>query len=840
MTPDKLTKAALACIKAGLSIVPIDHRTKRPFCQLLPKDNKGKPHWEPYQRQIVDEDTLGNWPASGIQSFAVVGGKVSGGLLVLDFDVERFYFAWREAAGELADGLPVQRTGGGKRYQIFLRCKDPGGNDKLAWVADEQEQTGRTVAIETRGEGGYAIVPPSLHPSGNRYEMVAGSLSEIPEVPQARADALLAAARKLDECPHTRQERERREQQARETHKKRSNRNDGHGSVIDAFNAAHPIEDMLEAHGYSRGARGRYVRPGGKSESVSIKDGQSCHWSSNDPLNDGRVSSGCGVHDAFGVYCYYEHGGDQKEAVKAAAALLGLRGANGHKPSCLRSVAVASVPPVGPFMSLPLDALPEPVRSFVAGAARAIGCDPSYVALPVLAGLASAIGNSRRIQLKKGWSEPAVVWAAIVGDSGTLKSPALEVALRPVRKRQHATMRQFAEAMAKYELELMHHAKELAAWKKSKDDSDPPTAPEEPYAERCWCDDTTVEALAVLLLQNPRGLLLVRDELAGWLGSFDRYTGGRGADAPKYLEMFGGRPIVVDRKTGASRIIYVPRAAVSVVGGIQPAILRRALGEAHRENGLAARLLLACPPRQAKRWTEDEISPGMESRMERIFDKLYSLQLVMVGEGEPRPLDLPLTPGAKEAWINFYNAHAEEQAELTGDLAATWSKLEGYAARLALVTHLVRGAAGDQTLENPNIVDERSIEAGVELSAWFGYEARRVYAILNETDEQRDYRRLVEMIRCKHGAVTGRDLQRSSRTFPTTEAATDALEKLVEAGLGRWDEPKPGPAGGRPSRRFVLADGVDVDKTSENTGRSGVLSTSAVSTTAGDDWGVIE
>ena len=61
-------------------------------------------------------------------------------------------------------------------------------------------------------------------------------------------------------------------------------------------------------------------------------------------------------------------------------------------------------------------------------------------------------------------------------------------------------------------------------------------------------------------------MLVVRDELAGWIGSFDRYAQGSGSDVAKWLEMFGGRPMVVDRKTKAS--LYVPMAAVSLTGMI--------------------------------------------------------------------------------------------------------------------------------------------------------------------------------------------------------------------------------------------------------------------------------
>ncbi|HWB10091.1 MAG TPA: DUF3987 domain-containing protein [Pirellulales bacterium] len=107
--------------------------------------------------------------------------------------------------------------------------------------------------------------------------------------------------------------------------------------------------------------------------------------------------------------------------------------------------------------------------------------------------------------------------------------------------------------------------------------------------------------MAPLLSANPRGLLLARDELAGWIGSFDRYAGGKGsADAANWLSMHNGESIVVDRKTGNPRTIFVPQAGVCVCGGIQPVILHRAWGVEHRESGLAARLLLTCPPAQGE------------------------------------------------------------------------------------------------------------------------------------------------------------------------------------------------------------------------------------------------
>jgi hypothetical protein len=343
----------------------------------------------------------------------------------------------------------------------------------------------------------------------------------------------------------------------------------------------------------------------------------------------------------------------------------------------------------------------------------------------------------------------------------------------------------------------------MSAWKK-KGSGLPPAEPEEPHAERFIVSDTTVEALAPILLDNPRGLLLARDELAGWIGSFDRYTGkGKaGADSANWLSMFNAESIFVDRKTGIPRTIHVPQAAVCVSGGIQPAILQRALGVEHRESGLAARLLLTCPPRKAKRWTEADIDPSAEAELVRLFDRLYELQPTTDDDGEPRPVLVCLSGEAKAAWIAYYNAHAAEQTDLTGDMAAAWSKLEEYAARLALVVHYVRWAAGD--VANETRLDAASMNAGIVLAKWFKHEARRVYAMLDESDAERDHRRLVEWIGRKGGAVTAREVRQGCRWLKEPGAAEAALEELVKAGRGSWEHSPPGQRG-QPTRRFKLS-----------------------------------
>jgi len=249
-----------------------------------------------------------------------------------------------------------------------------------------------------------------------------------------------------------------------------------------------------------------------------------------------------------------------------------------------------------------VESLPDPVAGFVRAGSVALGCDPSYIALPLLAALASAVGNTRSVRLKDSWSEPCVLWTAIVGDSGTMKSPAFELALRFLTRRQSEAFRQYGEIREAHEEEMLRHDAALRTWrhKRANNGEPPPTKPLAPVPERLIVSDTTVEALAMILESQPRGVLLARDELSGWLGSFDQYRSGRGGDAASWLSMHRAGPITADRKTG-QRIIHVPRAAVSVAGTIQSEILQQALGREHFQDGLAARLLVAMPPRRAKK-----------------------------------------------------------------------------------------------------------------------------------------------------------------------------------------------------------------------------------------------
>src|SRR5262249_50644549 len=159
--------------------------------------------------------------------------------------------------------------------------------------------------------------------------------------------------------------------------------------------------------------------------------------------------------------------------------------------------------------------------------------------------------------------------------------------------------------------------------------------------------------------------------------------------------------------------LFIQHAAVSITGGIQLAALARALTPEYMEVGLGARLLLAMPPKRGKRWTEEEVQPEVLDAYTQTLKALRGLQLDRDKDGEQVPLPRRRTPEAKAVWVAFYGEWAKVQAGVEGELAAAFSKLEGYAARLALVHHVVTHAHGQTDCEP---VEPVSVEAGVSLA----------------------------------------------------------------------------------------------------------------------------
>ncbi len=440
-------------------------------------------------------------------------------------------------------------------------------------------------------------------------------------------------------------------------------------------------------------------------------------------------------------------------------------------------------PEYAPF---PVHLLPDPLGRFVSEGARAFIVDESFFAQPVLAVCAGLIGNSRRVVIKPQWLEPPTLWMAAIGASGTGKTPPLKEVLRPARTIQRRMFKDYEKALADFQRVKAEHEKNVQIWRQNRQaQGGPPEEPKAPVCPRLIVQDTTLEALGPILKANPRGVLIVRDELSGWLRSFDRYQQRGKGDAATWLELFSGESVTIDRKGGTPPVVHIPSATVSILGGVQPGVLNRAIASEHRENGLLARLLLCYPPRRPKRWTDAAISRATEIDWTDLVDCLARFEMDIDANGDPTPRLVQLSPEARRAFIDFYNTHNNEMAGLDEDLCRAFSKLEAYACRFALVFHEVLVATG-QT-DTPGMIDLPTMAAAIELTRWWANETRRVYTLLESDGEDGERAALVRIVQRLGGRVTVRQVQQTNRKrFPTAEDAERALLDLAADGLGTW------------------------------------------------------
>lgn len=263
--------------------------------------------------------------------------------------------------------------------------------------------------------------------------------------------------------------------------------------------------------------------------------------------------------------------------------------------------------PKYPVLPFPLEVFPESIQKILNEFSKAVYCPVDFFGVPLLVEAGVAIGTSRALAIKPGWVEGPRINGAVVSDPGSRKSPALNLAMSPIYKIQKQMQSQYAEEKQKYEKELERYEKELKEWNTSDGNGQKPEKPTPPIMKQIFTTDSTLEALADLLKQNPRGLLFQRDELTGWAQSMDQYRGGRGADRQSWLSFWNGSPVIVNRKNRKEPII-LDNPFVGVVGCLPPDVLGDLADERGREDGFIHRLLFSYPDPIPPEWVEDEIT----------------------------------------------------------------------------------------------------------------------------------------------------------------------------------------------------------------------------------------
>jgi hypothetical protein len=357
-----------------------------------------------------------------------------------------------------------------------------------------------------------------------------------------------------------------------------------------------------------------------------------------------------------------------------------------------------------PAAALDDDALPAGWGDWITAEATARGCPRDYVAAGLIAGASAWIGNARHVAATATWSEPPHLWLALIGWPSTGKTPGLRPIVETARSIERDAEPAWQAACAEHALraEGSRAIEELwkAAVRRATKDGEPlpdrppgADAPAAPPRPRVLAMDATTEELQHMLSEQARGLLYTRDELTGWLGNHDRY-GGNGGDRAFFLEAWNGGPYVADRVKYRGQPVRIPRAALAMLGGMQPDRLREALAGA--DDGLAARFAYVWPDPVPILPLASEPDAAVRDRRDRLTAaarRLHALQMDGDSSVESAPRLLRLN---RDGFALFDELRREvmRRARSSRGLAAGWhGKTPGRALRLALVYELLAWAA---------------------------------------------------------------------------------------------------------------------------------------------------
>jgi Protein of unknown function (DUF3987) len=337
---------------------------------------------------------------------------------------------------------------------------------------------------------------------------------------------------------------------------------------------------------------------------------------------------------------------------------------------------------------LPRGLLPKAIEEFAFAYAELMGADPAGLAMSALTICGSIVPDSIKVQVKthtNSWLETTRLWTGMIGQPASMKSPIMRAAAKPLVDLDTRLYRQYLAEKAAYDA--------LSAEDRKQE--------EEPKLQQLRLEDTTLEAAQDCMRNNVNGLLLLQDELSGFFGGLDRYSGARGAakDRGFWLESWFGGPKPVNR---VGRGVFVlQNTGVSMLGGIQPDVIRKLADDTY-DDGLITRLL----PIMLRPATlgVDKPMPEVGENYKKLVEELHALT--------PGAIEVdPFRSFARDAGVRGCDAiefddeaqvirrqlerqHLEftMQTGINRRLLEHVGKYNGYFARLCLLFHCIEHA----------------------------------------------------------------------------------------------------------------------------------------------------
>jgi hypothetical protein len=435
------------------------------------------------------------------------------------------------------------------------------------------------------------------------------------------------------------------------------------------------------------------------------------------------------------------------------------RRTNGTKPKTTRPKSNQS--------QFPLEAFPPFFQKFIPETQESLGMHPDYLAPAILCATSAAIGRTRAFEIKRGTVQYGNLYFAAIGNPNSNKSAPMKFALSPVEQRDNENYQQYRLELAAYD-----------------DESEEP----KPTWKRSLVNDITVEALGVVHLDNPRGVTAFRDEISGFIESFNRYN--KGGDQEKFLEWWSYAPMKVDRLSREP--VYIPSPYISVCGTIQPGVLEKMTKGDGDKNGFIDRFLFTWPQGIKKPiWTDSEFPESLLNQYREGIENLLNLEMEeQEGRISKKPLKLRPTLEAKKRLFEFYNDVNNKlcNSAENDQLAGIHGKFDTHTARLALLLQMLWFAFEGK---RHDVIELDTIERAILITEYFREQSMKVYDRINRQtpvdrltpDKQVIYDKLPERFQTKEGQETAKKYKMPPRTFRYWLSKDRELFESITQGL---------------------------------------------------------
>lgn len=459
----------------------------------------------------------------------------------------------------------------------------------------------------------------------------------------------------------------------------------------------------------------------------------------------------------------------------------------------------------------------------IRAAARGVSAPEDFVAAAILGGTSACIGNSTRVQVRENFIQAPILWCQVVGQPSTNKSPALKLITSALRAIEQD-----------YEIEYLHQVREwkskaavaeqnLRGWNARVADAvakgeEPPEQPEdsiippEPDERALVLNDLTIEAFMRSQARNPRGFMVFRDELAGWLANMERYSSN--TERGTWLESYDGGFYAIKRVKDGNLTIRVEHLCAPILGGIQPERLLSIAAETTVDDGLQARLMPF--------WPDAEFVP-MAERVERVdwlegvFRTLRDIEMNIDSYGRPTPNIVPFSAKAFDLFRRWSDNRKLTERHTHHRLQGVYGKAEGQVARIALVLEYFwwsLGVTGYDEEELPEQVSAKAVESAIEFrEKYLKPMQTRVFLRAIEPLEVTNARTIADWIIAHNVDVLDvREVRRTAGLKGLSDRKTEEFDAAIAQLVAKkWLVPvekESSPRGGRPKKNFRVNERV--------------------------------